>query len=273
MKCFSCREEFDYENYHGICPRCGCFNKPETAEEQHQQMHDVYDGGYTHSESAHSFPGSSAPAYQAEQKKGVQGSTVFLCVSIVIFLLVAVGGTAFAVNQDQPEQKEQTEGSDGRIAVRDHEMGAVFGYEHTFLGVMETRVLATDEELNIPEGKKLIGVKLKSARGQNWTEEDSDYYYYYGYSYIQCDEIAYGGIDPYDFDIYGKIFGWPAFNEANLSERDQAEGWLGFLVDEGAETITLYLEECEDHSGEVIRVHAIPLQLEALEQTDDKEVE
>lgn len=48
MKCFKCGRNFDYEKYYGICPKCGCYNKRETTQEQHQQLHDLYDGGYTH---------------------------------------------------------------------------------------------------------------------------------------------------------------------------------------------------------------------------------
>ena len=34
MRCYNCNKKFDYEKYYGICPKCGCFNRQETAEEQ-----------------------------------------------------------------------------------------------------------------------------------------------------------------------------------------------------------------------------------------------
>lgn len=41
MRCYNCNKKFDYEKYYGICPKCGCFNRQETAEEQHEAVHDL----------------------------------------------------------------------------------------------------------------------------------------------------------------------------------------------------------------------------------------
>ena len=42
MRCYNCNKKFDYEKYYGICPKCGCFNRQETAEEQHEAVHDRF---------------------------------------------------------------------------------------------------------------------------------------------------------------------------------------------------------------------------------------
>ncbi len=52
IKCYNCNKNFDNDKYHGICPKCGSFNRNATAAEQHQAYHNMYDNGYDHSEQA-----------------------------------------------------------------------------------------------------------------------------------------------------------------------------------------------------------------------------
>ena len=42
MRCYNCNKNFDYEKYYGICPKCGCFNRKETMEEQHEALKAEY---------------------------------------------------------------------------------------------------------------------------------------------------------------------------------------------------------------------------------------
>ena len=135
MKCFNCGKKFDYEKYYGICPKCGCFNKTETAKEQHQRYHDAYDGGYRHSEHTYSdyeqqdasqkvqethtyrasddFTGSTYVRSAEEKKKSGRGSTIFLIASIVICVLISFGGPAlsflYSRSQDKKLQQEVIE--------------------------------------------------------------------------------------------------------------------------------------------------------------------
>lgn len=48
VTCSKCRKIYDYEKYSGICPKCARYNSDSSAAEEHQELHDRYDGGYSH---------------------------------------------------------------------------------------------------------------------------------------------------------------------------------------------------------------------------------
>ena len=49
VTCSKCKKIYDYDKNNGICPKCARYNSDRTAAEDHQEFHDKYDGGYTHS--------------------------------------------------------------------------------------------------------------------------------------------------------------------------------------------------------------------------------
>ncbi|MBP3567731.1 MAG: hypothetical protein J6K04_01060 [Lachnospiraceae bacterium] len=48
VTCSKCKKIYDYDKYNGICPKCARYNKESSAAEDHQEYHNKYDGGYTH---------------------------------------------------------------------------------------------------------------------------------------------------------------------------------------------------------------------------------
>lgn len=51
IKCVKCGKTYDEEKYFGICPKCGRYNREENAsEKEHQELHNMYDDGYAHTE-------------------------------------------------------------------------------------------------------------------------------------------------------------------------------------------------------------------------------
>jgi len=48
VTCSKCRKIYDYDKYNGICPKCARYNKETSAAQDHQEYHDRYDGGYSH---------------------------------------------------------------------------------------------------------------------------------------------------------------------------------------------------------------------------------
>ena len=48
VTCSKCGKIYDYDKYNGICPKCARYNKETTAAQEHQEYHDKYDGGYSH---------------------------------------------------------------------------------------------------------------------------------------------------------------------------------------------------------------------------------
>lgn len=50
VTCSRCKKVYDYEKYSGICPKCARYNKETTAAQDHQEYHNKYDSGYSHTE-------------------------------------------------------------------------------------------------------------------------------------------------------------------------------------------------------------------------------
>ena len=48
VTCEKCKKVYDYDKYNGICPKCARYNKETSAAEDHQEYHNKYDGGYSH---------------------------------------------------------------------------------------------------------------------------------------------------------------------------------------------------------------------------------
>lgn len=43
ITCSKCNKLFNYEKYSGVCPHCGRYNRIDSAEEVHQELHEQYD--------------------------------------------------------------------------------------------------------------------------------------------------------------------------------------------------------------------------------------
>ncbi len=260
MKCYNCGKKFDYEKYYGICPKCGCFNKKETAEEQHQRYHDAYDGGYQHSEHT-DFTGSIYVQSKAEKNKGGKGSTIFLIVSIVVFILVSCGGTALSFLYSKGQEKKlQQEVIESAVEWEEHAVGENFSIQGMTLAVTEAWVLdeGWENNPNIPMGKKLVAVKLSGTSDGEWAEKNQ-----LEDAYIRYDGLCYWQISTYDFDEYENEYGILQFDRYTLCGSTEGEGCLVFWVDEDEREFTLCLEECsEENSAFIQTIHSVQIHLE-----------
>ena len=48
ITCSKCKKIYDYDKYNGICPKCARYNKETSAAQEHQEYHNKYDDGYSH---------------------------------------------------------------------------------------------------------------------------------------------------------------------------------------------------------------------------------
>lgn len=283
MKCYSCGKNFDYEKYYGICPKCGCYNKKETAAEQHQQYHDQYDNGYRHTEhedaanwrprpvNRQSGPAenTAAPVYvqaNVSQKKSGRGSTIFLLVSFVIFLVVCVGGTSFGMlykkGQEKKLMQEVTESQTNR---QEHAIGETFSFQDMQLTVKDAWTVDEGQGTNpgIPQGMKLVAVEIAGKSDGEWKDQNHlpDAYIYYDSSYyfwqIPYYE-AYGNTAFADYDL-------PLFDPYALREDREAKGCLLFLVSKEIQDFTMSLEERVDENQIFIEtIHSLEIHLDEI---------
>ena len=313
MKCFKCGRNFDYEKYYGICPKCGCYNKRETAQEQHQQLHDMYDGGYTHTAynpggqgggqpyggpgnpmgqgggqpyggpgnpmgqgggqpyggpgnpmgqgggqpyggpgnpmgqgggRSYGYPPGGDRGFQGNivvrevGRKQKQGGTIFLLICLSIFLLVFIGGTIMVgIYSDKQKESVQREIMEADVPVLEHEPGEEFACQELMIRVTEAYTLGDDSELDIPEGKKLIAVRLEGVGDGSWKDGNRlpDAYIYDGKGYYGC-------ISSYQYEPYGQVYGYPGLDNFAFLGEEYGEGWIGFLLDKEEEEFTFCLE-------------------------------
>lgn len=48
VTCEKCKKIYDYDKYNGICPKCTRYNRESSSAQEHQEYHNKYDGGYSH---------------------------------------------------------------------------------------------------------------------------------------------------------------------------------------------------------------------------------
>ncbi len=273
MKCFKCGKNFDYEKFYGICPKCGCYNKRETPKEQHEQLHNLYDGGYTHSVRegqgepyggpAYGQPPDGMPGYQGnvvvrEVRTNQKGGTKFLIFSIIIFGLVFIGGTVLGIiYQSVQEEKVQRQILEAEPPILEHKPQETFACQDLMLRVKEARVLADGSELDLPEGKKLIAVWIEGTGSGSWEDENK-----LSSMYICCKDTYYRQISSYEFEAYGTIYRCPVLDTYAFMGEEFAEGWVGFLLDEEEEQVTLHIEDrSEENEVQIDGIHRITLEL------------
>lgn len=262
MKCFNCGKNFDYEKCYGICPKCGSFNKEETAQEQHQRYHNEYDNGYQHS--GHIYTGSTYMEAKEIKEKNGRGSTIFLIISIVIFITSTFGFTTFGFLYSRGQRKRLlNEVAKSHTAQQVHVIGEAFAIQGMTLTVEEAWVVDEGQETNphLPEGKKLVAVTLQGQSDGEWADKN-----YLSTAYIKCDGLYFEQMPSYEVEgngDKGTAYDIPLFESVSLCMEKEAEGCLLFWVDEKQMDFTLCLEERVDEDFVFIEtIHTIEIHLE-----------
>jgi len=250
MRCFSCNKNFDYDKYYGICPKCGCYNKPE-ASKQHQEYHDLYDDGYTHSEEHYNTytefkeetkqrPSVFARELEQEAKPKTRSSGSGLLISSIVFFVVSLLITiivfiaSFSV-KPQPDVQIQER------VIQEKEIGECFFLQELELYVSECRVLADwTTQGNLEKGKKLIAVCVNGSSDGEYED-----YNRLASPYLEIDGSFYRPLYAYDFEPYAQFYEiMPLWDESSLMFDESFSGWYAFLVDEACEYAKLTFEDC-----------------------------
>ena len=281
MKCFNCGKKFDYEKYYGICPKCGSFNREETAQEQHQRYHEEYDNGYQHPVHTHTGYGETSQSKEAPsghqgnagspymqvrevKERSSRGSTIFLIVSIVIFVAVTFGFTAFGFlygrGQEKQLLREVEETEPDQLA---HAVGETFTIQGMRLTIEEAWIVDQGRERNpyLPEGKKLVAVKLLGESDGEWADKNR-----LSTAYIKSEGLYYEQMSAYEAEGNGKegtFYDIPLFESSSLCMEQETEGCILFWVGEEQQDFTLCLEERTGQDLIFIEaIHTIELHLE-----------
>ncbi len=217
-KCYSCGKNFDYEKYYGICPKCGAYNRENTPEDEHKELHKEYDAaapGANHysmdgmngdsSQNAYRMNGSSNQSAYSMNGTGTQkrkaspaGTVIFIllilgiiaCIAVPIFFLVGRSmqiGMSMVSDIGDMEQyvEESLDGALEREIVHTKQNAEIIDWqtgEACFLGSNgEQEMVVEDARVLIPAGmvEGFPEDENLVAITVSYQSYYEDYYYYY----------------------------------------------------------------------------------------------
>ena len=113
VTCEKCKKIYDYDKYNGICPKCARYNRESTSAREHQEYHNKYDGGYSHTaqDDHHSYhqkydelKNPHRNLFEVEEKKAAVPDkkkktivAVVVCLVLFLFLVPFFGPVIFIV--------------------------------------------------------------------------------------------------------------------------------------------------------------------------------
>ena len=94
LTCEKCGKIYDYDKYNGICPKCARYNRANSSAAEHQEYHNKYDGGYSHSEqddhhSFHQRYDSNKIPHEEPKTGGTERKTVKLILGIIAVIFIS----------------------------------------------------------------------------------------------------------------------------------------------------------------------------------------
>lgn len=285
-RCYSCNKNFDYEKYYGICPKCGAYNKKETPQEEHQELHRQYDNTeipqshYEDMGTSTSYNMGASTTYNEwsamadeKPKKSSLGGVVFIALVIGIICAIVipiqhVGGTITKLMEGTPTELSETEkesedsvSQEAPIILGDVYQSCKLGHKGELeITVEEARIVVpAGTVVDFPEGENLVGITIRFAN--SCTE-------YYDYLTVDKFYVKYG-VDTYkrtlkNYDVsdyMGYLEGVTVLDEYE-TVASGGHGELLVFVPEGVETIELYLESRNEKTNELIEIYQIPLEIQ-----------
>lgn len=244
MRCYNCNKSFDYEKYYGICPKCGCYNKKVSAEEEHQQYHDTYDGGYQHTESytdAGNHRGTPEYVQETAQERAVRKKGGGLLAASILFMLISLIACMILPLIGTNRTPDQTMADDGSLAITEYAVGQSFTLQKVTLKVTEYRQLSASGALaDMEPGKKLIAVRVEGI-------SDGEYEDYNRLTepYLDVNGHFFRPVSSYDFEPYARLYGlMPLLGTSDLMLEAACDGWYVFVAEEDAAAVQICFEDC-----------------------------
>ena len=270
--CNYCGKSFDYEKYFGICPSCGKYNEEKIEDESDQTtaeaLIDAYhEKGFKSSDNAEINGEESINEADEKGAKNRAKLIIALCIIIGIIVLTVTGGFAYerVLKATTPEPDLIDEitpvmSTDGSTVTAPALSNCVYT-------LLEAQTLADhDTYPDIPEGQKLIAVKLNVQGGE------FDYYYnvdnWVGDIYVTDTDrkISREHVTEYHLEDYRdemddgrKIFDdymVPADTEGGES------GWLYYIVPEDSTDLTLYISARRQDDNHLLAIYGIDFTLQ-----------
>lgn len=296
-KCFSCGKSFDYEKYYGICPKCGAYNRENTAGEEHRELHERYDTTEPHA--AHYDEGHDSGYYgsfgtagmssangraASERKASPAGTVIFVLLLIGILLSMAMPflytfgrtmglGADIAYefgDSDLYESDADDVDEDGEPSAQREQTAQILpaaAGETVSLGrngemtvtVTGARVIVPAGQVSdFPEGENLVGIAVSYA---------NDYQDYYSYYALDTPYVGYNGkykmaVDSYDVEDYRNILeNISIVDEYNITS-GSGQGEILVFVPKEVTSLDFYLESRDESDYQMLEIYRIPLDVE-----------
>ena len=261
VQCSNCRKKFDYDNFYGLCPKCGAYNaKP--AGEVHEDLHRFYGetGGavrphldtYRREEL---LSAAEKTSYKDTYSKGQKeiGSVILLVLTLVtagVVLLCLLGAFSFI-------QKRKAIPDTAGVEVVGASGGDQLVYGDYMYNVGDAVIVADAlQDKRLPKGTKLAAIYLMMV----YTGEHDEYenrfmpYVYDGKKYVEAAE-------QFELSEIAREYGLPGENldsyDVYVASQRAYEGYVLYLIDQECEEIVLNLE-CREQTF-LKRIYEVPL--------------
>lgn len=293
VKCMKCGKRYDWEENDGVCPKCCMYNWKESAEEQHQRLHETEDNGYTHRETYTREQGSYGQSttytgrqssyghqtYNAGGGRGYEQERVdrksrrirnFLIAGIVaaMFLPYAVEIGSEVVKEvglnNAPDASEPGKEGVEIVPVLQGSAFCIQEEEKIQVTVAEAVTIAEADTLaGAPMGEKLVAVHMSSQIPEEYQDQTYDYAYKPTEEFYIASGAAFkDAVDAYCLEeVIPEI--WEMYPEFDYySVLYESDGYAFFFVPAEAAELTMYVEMRNTQTGEVEKIYEIPVKLE-----------
>lgn len=292
-KCFNCGKSFDYEKYYGICPKCSAYNKEMLSEEEHQELHEKYDGMNPHSESSHEQMHKvydEVDPHAEEYRRDTYGNTSsasiigFVCILLGIVAAIIVPITYVVVNLTDIMSMTETEYTYGgeswssdreddysiqkKEILQNPELITLNPGEKLVLGE-ETQCEITVEEAYIvafadtvegfPKGENLVAFKINY---QNNNTDLRTSYDFMDIPYVGYQKVFKECLDEYDLVSYEEVIeNENALDVWELKRDINGNGVFFAFVPADVINVDFYLESRVESTNDISVIYKIPLEV------------
>lgn len=261
VKCSHCKKSFDYENYYGLCPKCGTYNKKMVDSTADSTYSINFDGGKSSYQPEkehrrmHEFYGEKN-VHAGENRKS------YLWIVIALILLMGIGTSSWILFQTQKlktAEENRATTKDVPVVVSEMDLGIDTG---EMVSTIWNAYEFEDKKNQLPEGTKLIALRCSFETTDDVNEDTYrrssvvpyvyDGVHYRGYTYddIPMEFAEDAGIADYVFTKY------------DFYDYYELDGVLLYLVDADAKTITVSIEDRDD--GDLKKLYEVTVECEKM---------
>lgn len=294
-KCRECGTDFDYDNYYGICPKCGVYHKEKPPEEGHQQQTRERENSQPAKQSQIEAQRDSREApKQGERRTSVSSVVGFICILTglvlgivmpIVFItvnmveLMAMEGSEMVLETDVEDLESATGDYEEDETEKDYKtkeipqspaVTTVNPGEPYVLGaqtqcqftVQSASIVSVTDSLGLLAGYQLVAVNVSYENPNNnlYSDYTMSAVPYVGISNNEFREC----MDKYELEQFPELaVALNVLDVWDISADVNGNGVFLVLVPTGVTELTFYMDSRQESTNDILNIYAVPLTIEA----------